>query len=68
MNSNSRGATEMSIQGRQAPLVPVVVRLDALILLEILGAFVDGIVGQMAIDIGQMLLCEKSWMRSDEKV
>jgi hypothetical protein len=36
--------------------VPIVIRLDPLILLEILGAFVDGIVGQMAIHIGQMLL------------
>ena len=56
MAVDSPDATEMSIQGRQAPFVSVVVRLDTLILLEVLGAFVDGIVGQVAIHIGQMLL------------
>lgn len=48
--------SKMSVQGWKAPFMAIVICLDTLIFLKILSTFVDGVVGQMTIDICQMLL------------
>ena len=53
---HQRETSKMSIQGWKAPFMAIVICLDTLIFLKILSTFVDGVVGQMTIDICQMLL------------
>ena len=53
---HQRETSKMSVQGWKAPFMAIVICLDTLIFLKILSTFVDGVVGQMTIDICQMLL------------
>lgn len=55
-STNQRETSKMSVQGWKAPFMAIVICLDTLIFLKILSTFVDGVVGQMTIDICQMLL------------
>ena len=48
--------SEVPIECRKAPLMAIVIRLHSLILLEVLGTLVDGVVGQMSVNICQVLL------------